>query len=65
MSAPRVLLLMPATTYRAGDFIHAALRLGVEVVVGSDQRQTLEEAAPGGTLTLDFRDPEAACLRIV
>lgn len=65
MSAPRVLLLMPATTYRAGDFIHAALRLGVEVVVGSDQRQTLEEAAPGGTLTLDFRNPEAACRRIV
>jgi len=62
---PRVLLLMPATTYRAADFVSAALRLGVEVTVGSDQRQVLEDAAPGGTLTLDFRNPEAATLKIV
>ena len=57
---PRVLLLMPSTTYRASDFLEARSRLGVEVAVGSDQRQTLEEAAPGGSFALDFRDAKAA-----
>ena len=65
MSRLRVLLLMPATTYRAADFVDAGIRLGAEVVVGSDQKQTLEDAAPGGTLTLDFGDPAAAVGRIV
>jgi len=65
MSSYRILLLMPVTTYRAADFVSAAIRLGVEVVVGSDQRQTLEEAAPGGTLALDFRDSSSAVRRIV
>jgi biotin carboxylase len=32
----RVLLLIPATTYRATDFIVAANRMGLELVVGSD-----------------------------
>ena len=64
MHPPRVLLLMPATTYRAADFVDAGIRVGAEVVVGSDQKQTLEDAAPGGTLTLDFRDTSAAIARI-
>ena len=62
---PRVLLLMPATTYRAADFVEAGVRLGVEVTVGSDQRQALEEAAPGSSVTLDFRDAEAATRQVV
>jgi ATP-grasp domain-containing protein/L-aminoacid ligase-like protein len=62
---PRVLLLMPSTTYRAADFLEAGSRLGVEVAVGSDQRQTLEDAAPGGSFALDFRDPPAATRGIV
>ena len=33
---PRVLLLVPAHTYRATDFLVAASRLGLELVVGSD-----------------------------
>ncbi len=32
----RLLLLMPTTTYRAGPFLDAARRMGLEVVVGSD-----------------------------
>jgi biotin carboxylase len=32
----RVLLLVPRETYRAADFISAAVHLGVEVVIGSD-----------------------------
>jgi biotin carboxylase len=35
-SAPRVLLLVPARTYRAADFLAAAGRLGLDLVVGSD-----------------------------
>jgi biotin carboxylase len=34
--APRVLLLVPARTYRAADFLTAAARMGLDVVIGSD-----------------------------
>jgi biotin carboxylase len=34
--APRVLLLVPARTYRAADFLLAAGRLGLDLVIGSD-----------------------------
>jgi biotin carboxylase len=37
----RVLLLLPTSTYRAPDFVRAATRLGVEVVVGSDEMPML------------------------
>lgn len=43
---PRILLLLPTATYRAADFLTAAARLGVEVVVGSEHRQAL--AGPMG-----------------
>jgi biotin carboxylase len=33
---PRVLLLIPARTYRAADFLLAANRLGLDLVIGSD-----------------------------
>src|SRR5205085_10260485 len=33
---PRVLLLVPARTYRAADFILAAERMGLDLVVASD-----------------------------
>jgi biotin carboxylase len=36
VTAPRVLLLVPARTYRAADFLAAASRLGLDLVVGSD-----------------------------
>jgi hypothetical protein len=32
----RVLLLVPALTYRAADFLAAADRMGLDLVVGSD-----------------------------
>ena len=38
---PRVLLLLPTSTYRAPDFVNAAQRLGVEIVVGSEARQAM------------------------
>jgi hypothetical protein len=57
---PRLLLLIPTTTYRAQDFLDAAARLAVEVVVGTDRRQALESEAPGRTLLLDFDRVEGA-----
>ena len=36
VAAPRVLLLVPARTYRAADFLNAADRLGLDLVIGSD-----------------------------
>ena len=61
---PRVLLLIPTTSYKAADFLAAAARLGVDVVVGTDQRQALEREAPGFTLVLDFARPDAGLRRI-
>lgn len=61
----RVLLLMPTTTYRAAAFLEAGRRLGVEIVVGSDRRQALEEISPSSTLTLDFLALEEATAQVV
>jgi biotin carboxylase len=36
LTAPRVLLLVPARTYRAAGFLAAAGRMGLDLVVGSD-----------------------------
>ena len=62
---PRVLLLLPTTTYRAADFLEAAKRLGVDVTVASEQPSTLESLSPEALLTLDFLDPEACARRVV
>ena len=56
----RVLLLLPTRTYRAHDFIEAAHRLGVEVVVGSERQQAFAALFPGGHLRLDFFRPRQA-----
>ena len=52
----RLLLLVPTTSYRIGDFLDAAGRLGVEAAVGSDQRAVLEQFSNGATTTVDFKD---------
>ena len=60
----RVLLLIPSRSYRAPDFMEAAARLGVEVVVGSDVRNPLEPLGDGHMLGLDFATPEAGAAEI-
>jgi biotin carboxylase len=57
---PRVLLLLPTTTYRTKAFIEAALKLGVDVVAASDERNALADKNPTGLITLDFLNPESA-----
>jgi biotin carboxylase len=62
---PRVLLLIPTTSYKAADFIAAAEKLNIDLVVGSDQRQTLEDVFPDRMLTLDFLDKDASINRVI
>jgi len=61
----RVLLLIPSQTYRTHDFMTAASRLGVEVVVGSEHRPALAGLMEGRQLRLDFQEVEASTARIV
>lgn len=55
---PRVMLLIPTASYRAPDFMDAAARLGVDVVVGTDRESPLEDAEYGALVALDFNRPE-------
>jgi biotin carboxylase len=61
----RVLLLIPSRTYRTHDFMEAATRLGVEVVVGSEHRSALAKLMADRQLRLDFHDVERSTQRIV
>ncbi len=57
---PRILLLLPTSTYRTGAFLGAARTLGVEVVVASEHPSVFEQAQPGRYLTLDFLNRDKA-----
>jgi biotin carboxylase len=59
----RVLLLLPTRTYRAAAFLEAAGRLGLEVVVGSDEGSSLGHLMEGRELVVDLDRPEAAAER--
>ncbi|MCH7761840.1 ATP-grasp domain-containing protein, partial [candidate division TA06 bacterium] len=65
MKASRILLLIPTLSYRAQAFMEAGRKLGVEIAVGSDQRQVLSEFAPGKSMMLNLREPEEATKTIV
>lgn len=61
---PRVLLLLPTSTYKAPDFMRAAARLGVDVVVGSEEAPPL--AGTGDrAVVVPFGEPETAAEVIV
>lgn len=62
--AKRVMLLIPSESYRAPDFMDAAARLGVEVVVGSNEASPVEAWRPGKVAAFDFADPEAGAAQI-
>lgn len=61
-SAPRVLLLVPARSYRAADFLAAARRMGVDLVIGSDGALPL-----GGrpVIPVSLAHPRASADRLV
>src|SRR5262245_23469585 len=60
---PRVILLMGPATYRAGAFLTAAERLGLDVVQGIDVPAPLAGEWQV-TLGLDFNEPEAAARQV-
>lgn len=65
----RLLLLLPKVSYRADDFLAAADRLGVEVILGSDRCHLLDEQGavehgPRESLVLDFLEPEASAEKV-
>jgi biotin carboxylase len=62
---PRVLLLLPTTTYRTEAFVGAASRLEVDVTVASEQPNTLTRLNPAALLTLDFKALQEATQRVV
>lgn len=65
MKGSRILLLIPTTSYRAKAFMEAGRKLGVEIAVGSDQRQLLSMFTRGKSLTLDFTEHEKSTEAIV
>lgn len=62
---PRILLLLPTATYRAADFVTAAARLGVDVVVGSEHRQALAGPMGDRALVVPLAGGDAAVDAIV
>jgi biotin carboxylase len=60
----RVLLLLPSGTYKAPDFLDAARRLGVDVVVASETEQTLADAMGDRALVVDLADPAGSAKKI-
>jgi biotin carboxylase len=58
-------LLLPTATYRASDFVAAAGRLGVDVVVGSEHRQALSGAMGDRAVVVPLTDRAAAVGAIV
>lgn len=61
---PRVVLVLPSTTYRAADFLEAARAVGAEVVVASEASQALRREMGSGVVTVPVDDPERAGERI-
>src|SRR4051812_25480338 len=60
----RILLLMAEKTYRAKAFMTAARRLGVDVVVGSDERGPLSRRTNGSQIGLDIGRPARSAAQI-
>jgi biotin carboxylase len=61
----RVLLLVPTRTYRTADFMTAARALGIEVVIGSEQRSALAGLMRDRMLGVSFEQVDRAVAAIV
>jgi biotin carboxylase len=64
VSSQRLLLLIPTTTYRTEDFIEAASKLDVDLVIASDRPNVMAGEFPEHLLSLPFSDPTAAANEI-
>ena len=64
VSVKRLLLLIPTTTYRTEDFVEAARKLDVDLVIASDRPNVMSAEFPDHLLTLSFSEPESAAKEI-
>ncbi|HEX4754564.1 MAG TPA: ATP-grasp domain-containing protein [Candidatus Dormibacteraeota bacterium] len=62
---PRVLLVLPTSTYRAGAFLNAVDAMGIDCVIASDQAPTLAGLMTGRVLALDLDSPQRAAATAV
>jgi len=62
---PRILALLPSSTYRAHDLLLAARKLGVELVVATEQQQALEPQTDDTTVTIPFDGSSLAVERVL
>lgn len=62
---PRLLLVLPTSTYRAADFLDAARALGAEDLVASAEEQALSGAMGDRFVRIDLCDPDEAVETIV
>lgn len=61
---PRVALVLPATSYRAADFLDAARRLEVDVVVASERGTALDAVAGDRSVRVDLAHPASVAERL-
>jgi len=57
---PRVLLLLPTTSWRAEALLTACARLGLDATVGTDRPLVWAERTPERVIALDFARPDVA-----
>jgi hypothetical protein len=62
---PRVLLLIPTSTYRTEAFLSAAGKIDVDVTVASEHPNALARLNPAALLTLSFAEPARAAQQAV
>lgn len=56
----RVVIIIPSSTYRATDFMAAGARLGLELVIASDRRSTLEAVMGDRSQVIRLDRPDEA-----
>ncbi|MGH9170330.1 MAG: ATP-grasp domain-containing protein [Acidimicrobiales bacterium] len=62
---PTVLLILPTSTYRAEEYLSAAERLGVTVVIASERRQAMAGVMGEAFLEVPLADPRQAAELLV
>jgi biotin carboxylase len=60
----RVVIIIPSSTYRATDFVAAAGRLGLELVIASDRRATLEAVMGDRSQVVRLDRPDEAAAKL-
>jgi biotin carboxylase len=62
---PRILLLLPSTTYRAEAFLEAARKLCLEITLGLERTAVLIDRPEFDWLSLNFSEPERSADAVV